>query len=107
MKCKVCSEDPFVGKRKKVSFDIGSITITFRKRNQKIPQKLFHEHYCLDSHVGIDDWNFTQCETHKKLKKRGIFWQHQLKTFYPLGLNQKEEYLYYHIPNMRVRQSIM
>ena len=27
------------------------------------------------------------------LKKGKPFWQHRLKTFYPLGLNGKEEYL--------------
>ena len=52
---------------------------------------------CLDGHLGIGDWDFTlfeQCETHKQLKERETFWQHRLKTFYPLGLNEKEEYLY-------------
>ena len=64
---------------------------------RKIPQKLFHDHYCLDGHLEIDDWEFTlfeQCEAHKQLKERETFWQHRLKTFYPLGLNEKEEYLY-------------
>ena len=40
----------------------------FRKGNQKVPQKRFHAHYCLDGHSGIDDWNFVifeQCETHE------------------------------------------
>ena len=69
----------------------------FRKGNRKIPQKRFHDHYCLDGHLGIDDWDFTlfeQCETYKQLKERETFWQHRLKTFYPLGLNEKEEYLF-------------
>ena len=99
LKCKVCGEAPYVGK---LSFDIGSVTLkakhrAFRKGNRKIPQKCFHDHYCLDGHLGIDDWDFTlfeQCETHKQLKEREAFWQHQFETFYPLGLNEKEEYLY-------------
>ena len=69
----------------------------FGKGNRKIPQKCFQDHYCLDDHLGIDDWDFTlfrQCETHKQLKERKTFWQHQLKTFYPVGLNEKEEYLH-------------
>ena len=68
----------------------------FRKGNQKVPQKRFHTDYCLDGHSGIDDWNFVifeQCETHEQLKERETFWQHRLKTFYPIGLNEKEEYL--------------
>ena len=32
----------------------------------------------------------------RNLKEREIFWQHILKTFYPIGLNEKEEYLYWH-----------
>ena len=30
-----------------------------RKGNQKLPQKLFHNHYCLDGNTGIVDWYFT------------------------------------------------
>ena len=37
---------------------------------------------------------FGLCETHEQLKQRETFWQHRLKTFYPHGLNEKEEYLY-------------
>ena len=29
-----------------------------------------------------------------QLKERETFWQHRLKTFYTIGLNEKEEYLY-------------
>ena len=67
-----------------------------RKGKQKVPQKRFHVHYCLDGHSGIDNWNFVifdQCETHEQLKERKTFWQHTLKTFYPIGLSEKEEYL--------------
>ena len=37
---------------------------------------------------------FEQCKTHGRLKERETFWQHRLKAFYPLGLKEKEEYLY-------------
>ena len=53
--------------------------------------------YYLDGHSGIYDWSFVifgQCETHEQLKERETFWQHGLKNFYPIGLNEKEEYLY-------------
>ena len=36
---------------------------------------------------------FEKYETHKQLKERETFWQNKLKTFYPLGLNEREEYL--------------
>ena len=69
----------------------------FRKSNQKVPWKRFHAHYCPDVQIKIDDWKFSvfeQCETHEQLKERETFWQYRLKTFYPIGLNEKEEYLY-------------
>ena len=101
LKCKMCGEAPNVRKAKtKFRYRFNNYKskhIVFRKGNRKIPQKLFHDHYCMDGHSGIDDWDFTlfeQCETHKQLKERETFWQHRLKTFYPLGLNEKEEYLY-------------
>ena len=85
----------------KLSSDIGSITIKAKLelsgRKQKNTQERFYDHYCLDGHLGIDDWNFPlfeQCETHNQLNERETFWQHRHKTFYPLGLNEKEEYLY-------------
>ena len=46
---------------------------------------------------GIDDWKvtlFEKCETLKQLRERETFWQHKLKIFYPLGLNEIEEYLF-------------
>ena len=101
LKCKVYGEVPYVGKAK-TKFrhrfnNYKSKHRPFRKGNQKVPQQRFHTHYCLDGHSGIDDWDFVifeQCETHEQLKERETFWQHRLKTFYPIGLNEKEEYLY-------------
>ena len=48
----------------KLSFNISG---SFQEGNRKIPKKLFHDHYCLDDHLGIDDWDFAlfeQSETH-------------------------------------------
>ena len=66
----------------------------FRKSNWKVPQKLFHTHYYLDGHSGMEDWDFVtfeQCETHAQLKEKQTFWQHRLKTFYRVFLDKKEE----------------
>ena len=68
----------------------------FRKSNQKVPKKQFHTQYCLDGHSAIEDWDFVtfeQCKTHVQLNERETFWQHRLKTFYHIGLDEKEEYL--------------
>ena len=56
----------------------------FRGGNRKVPQKLFHTHYCLDGHSGIEEWDvviFAQCETNAQLKEKETFWQHRLETF--------------------------
>ena len=56
--------------------------------------KLFHGHYIQDDHEGKDDWQFTiidQCPTNAELRKREIYWQHCLKTFFPNDLNESEE----------------
>ena len=78
------------------------------KEIKKFPE-LFNEHYCLAGHAGIYDWDFLligQCETHKQMKERYMFWQNRLKTFYPLDLNEKEERLFYHTFIIRARHSI-
>ena len=62
LKYKVCGEAPYVGKIKtksRYSFNnYKSKHRAFRKGNRKISQKRFHDHYCLDGHLGIDDWDF-------------------------------------------------
>ena len=101
LKCKVYGEIPYVGKAKTKFLyrfnNYKSKNRAFRKGNRKVPQKLFHTHYCLDGHSGIEDWdfvNFEQYERHAQLNKRETFWQHKFITFHPIGPNKKEEYLY-------------
>ena len=70
---------------------------SFRKGKQNIPQKCFHSHCIQYCYRGVDDSEvilFEKSETHKQHKERGTFWQHKLKTFYPRGLNEKEECLF-------------
>ena len=101
LKCKFCGKVPYVGEVKtkfRLRFDnYKSKHRAFRKGNQKVPQKLFLSHYCLDGHSSIEDWDFVifeQCKTDTQLKEREAFWEHRLKTFCTIGLNEKEEYLY-------------
>ena len=101
LKCKICGEVRYVWKAKtKFRYRFNNYKSkerAFRKGNRKVPQKLFHTHYCFDGHSGVQDWDlvvFESCEAHAKLKERGTFWQHRLKTFYPIGLNENEEHLY-------------
>ena len=87
LKCKICGKVPYVGKAKtKFCYRFNNYKSkhrAFRKSNQKVLQKHFHVHYCLDGHCGIDDWNFVlfeQCEINEQLIKRETFWQHRLFT---------------------------
>ena len=79
-KCKVCGEVPYVGKAKtKFRYRFNNYKSkhrAFRKSNRKVPQKLFHIHYCLDGHSDIEDWDFVifeQCKTNAQLKERETF----------------------------------
>ena len=74
-------KSPTLGKRKP-NFDIGLIIIKaniehLERGHPKVLQKLFHTHYCLDGHSGIEDWDFViflamrnTCATERK---RNIF----------------------------------
>ena len=85
----------------KLSFDLGSISIRANiqpseKEIKKYPRDFF-QLLLSGWFLGIDDSDFIlfeQSETHKQPKEKKTFWQQPLKTFYPLGLNGKEEYLY-------------
>ena len=101
LRCKFCDDTLYVGKAKtkfRVQFNnYKNKHRSFRKGKQNVPQKHFHSHYAQDCHRGIDDWEVTlseKYERHKQLKEREAFWQHKIKTFYLLSLNEKEEYLF-------------
>ena len=66
---------------------------SFKTKKQET-QKLFHGHYIQDDHEGKNDWQFMltdQCTTNAELRKREVFWEQHLKTFFPNGLNEHEE----------------
>ena len=87
LKCKVCGEVPCIRKQKTnfASFsNRKSKHRTFRRGNQKVPQKCFHTHYCHGGHNGTDDWDFVifeHCETHEQLIEREDFCNTDLKPF--------------------------
>ena len=92
--CKKC-KNPYVGKAQtkfRMRLNIKVLTNPSKLKNEK--QKLFHRHYIQDDHEGKEDWQFTlidQCTTNAELRKRELSWQHCLKTFFPNGLNEREE----------------
>ena len=36
--------------------------------------------------------SLNNAKTHEQMKERETFWQHKLKTFYRIDLNEKKEY---------------
>ena len=86
LKCKVCGEVPYVGKARTKfrsrfnNYKYKSKHRAFRKGNRKVPQKLFHSHYCLDGHR-LGFCNFCAVRNTCTIK-REAFWQHRiLKPF--------------------------
>ena len=66
LECKVCGEVPYVGKaERKFRYSFNNYKSKHRvcrKRNWKVPQKLFHIYYCLDGRSGIENWDFVILE---------------------------------------------
>ena len=63
LKYKLYDKAPCIGKVK-IKFEYMFINSkskyrVSRKGNQKLPQKLFHNHYFLDGNTGVVDWYFT------------------------------------------------
>ena len=78
----------------------------FKNRKQvpkeALKQKLSDKHFCSDDHNGIQDWVITlieQVDHEKFLRQRELFWAHNLDTFYPNGLNEREIYAAYKYKN--------
>ena len=101
LRCKICDDTPYVGKAKtKFCFRFNNYKSKhrfFRKEKQNVPQKGFHSHHVQDCYKVIDDWEvtlFEKCERHKQLKEKETFWQHKLKIFHALSINEKEKYFF-------------
>ena len=63
-----------------------------------VKQALFHAHFEDDKHHGMSDWEITlidQTESVDNLRRRESFWQYELDTFQPNGLNERDVALFY------------
>ena len=85
---------------------VGSTTTSFRLRfnnykshnkrfnlKGRAPQESFHAHFNLPDHNGKEDWEVTlidQGETLESVRRKESFWQFELNTFIPNGLNERE-----------------
>ena len=64
----------------------------FLKR-KKVKEEPFNAHFAEVNHNGEDDWEvrlIDQTDNVEELRKRESFWQHELDTFQPNGLNERE-----------------
>ena len=92
--CKKCQyRFPYVGSTK-TKFRYKSTHRKFRKKyvekdlavvikKSELKQKLFREHYCSESHQGIENWSVTlidQVEDLDLLRKKELYWINRLNT---------------------------
>ena len=69
----------------------------YRKNMMKVKQDSFRAHFADGAHSAERDWEVTlidQSESTENLRKRESFWQHELDTSQPNGLNEREVALF-------------
>ena len=74
-------------------------TQEFRSRfeENKAKQELFHAHFAEGLHQGESDWKvrlIVQGVSVDDVRRRESYWQHELDTFQPNGLNEREVALF-------------
>ena len=65
--------------------------------NMKVKRELFHAHFANGAQSGEGDWEvrlIDQSDSTEDLRKRESFSQHELDTFQPNGLNEREVTLF-------------
>ena len=73
------------------------LTITCQPIGNTVKQASFHAHFEDDKHHGISDWEITlidQTDSVDNLRRREYFWQYELDTFQPNGLNERDVALF-------------
>ena len=67
------------------------------RKNMKVKQDSFCAHFADGAHSGESDWEvrlIDQSESTENLRERESFWQHELDTSQPNGLNESEVALF-------------
>ena len=66
-------------------------------RNKKVKQESFHAHFAESLHQRESDWEVRHIDQGvcvNDVKRRESYWQHELDTFQPNGLNEREVALF-------------
>ena len=92
--CKTCKKQ-YVGSSVEFRLRFNNYRCSHRNflKGKEVKQESFHAHYEETGHNGESDWEFIlidQADSVEDLRKRESFWQHELNTFKPVGLNDRE-----------------
>ena len=95
--CKTCSKQ-YTGRTESFQSRFNNYKPPFRNfiKENTFKQVSFRAHFKDDKH-GMSDWEITlidQAESTDDLRKRESFWQYQLNTFKPNGLNKHDVALF-------------
>ena len=66
-------------------------------KRKKVRQESFNAPFSEVKHNGVDDWEvrlIDQTDDVEDLRKTESFWQHEMDTFQPNGLNEREVALF-------------
>ena len=102
IECRVCGEQYTGGAKTKFrsrpnNYKSIHRTVMHKKEvlKQVLKQKSFHEHYCTESHTGIEGWVIIlidKADTIKEFRKKELDWMYKLKTYAPCGINERDVY---------------
>ena len=93
--CKTCSQQYVGSTTTKFRLRYNNYLSCYRRYNLKktVPQMSFHSHFAQPCHNGMLDWEFQLIEQVNDpllLRKRESYWQYELSTFFPDGLNERD-----------------
>ena len=96
--CKTCSKQ-YTGSTEDFRPRFNNYRCAHRNflKRKKVKQESFNAHFAEADHNGEEDWEvrlIDQTDNVEDLRKRESFWQHELETFQPNGLNEREVALF-------------
>ena len=96
--CKTCSKQ-YAGSTEDFRPRFNNYRCAHRNflKRKKVKQESFNAHFAEADHNGEEDWEvrlIDQTDNVEDLRKRESFWQHELETFQPNGLNEREVALF-------------
>ena len=100
IECKTCGK-PYIGStetRFRSRFNNYRSSQRNYEKGKKVRQESLHSHFTDDCHFGENYWNVTlidQAKNLEEVRRKESFWQYELNTFEPHGLNEREVTLEY------------